>query len=137
MAQQDPEDRVVPEGRRKPSPTHGVEPRGGGKSVPIEEVDQQQLLLFANVRTTGPVHQHVGELAQDVRERALQPPDRNVPAVAKDALRLTGLRAHRGRGCGASAQTTGPGVRAVRFSLRCSRGWKAVKALPRILAKSL
>lgn len=47
MTQQESEDRVVPEGRRKPSPTCGIESRGGGKAVPVEEVDQRQLLLFA------------------------------------------------------------------------------------------
>lgn len=47
MAQQESEDRVVPQGRRKPSPIHGVESRGGGKAVPVEKAVQQQLLLFA------------------------------------------------------------------------------------------
>ena len=47
MAQQESEDRTVPQGRRKPSPTGGVEPRGGGKAVPVEEVDRQPLLFLA------------------------------------------------------------------------------------------
>jgi len=47
MAQQESEDRTVPQGRRKPSPTGGVEPRGGGKAVPVEEVDRRQPLFFA------------------------------------------------------------------------------------------
>lgn len=47
MAQQESEDRTVPQGRRKPSPTGGAEPRGGGKAVPVEEADRRQPLLFA------------------------------------------------------------------------------------------
>ena len=47
MVPQESEDRVVPQGRRKPFPTREVEPRGGGKAIPVEEADRQQLLLFA------------------------------------------------------------------------------------------
>jgi group II intron reverse transcriptase/maturase len=47
MTQQESEDREVPEGRRKSSSTRGVECRGGGRAVPVEEADQQQRLLFA------------------------------------------------------------------------------------------
>jgi RNA-directed DNA polymerase len=54
MAQQESEDRVVPQGRRKPSPTRGVEHRGGGKAVPVEEADQRQLLLFATADNPRP-----------------------------------------------------------------------------------
>lgn len=47
MTQQESEDRVVPEGRRKSSPTRGTESRGGGRAVPVKEADQRQQLLFA------------------------------------------------------------------------------------------
>ena len=47
MTQQKSEDRTVPEGRRKPTPTQGVEPPGGGTAVPVKGVDQQLTLDFA------------------------------------------------------------------------------------------
>ena len=45
MARQKSEDRTVPKGRRKPVPTRGVEQRGGGKAVPVDE-QTRQLELF-------------------------------------------------------------------------------------------
>lgn len=54
MTQQESEDRVVPQGRRKPSPTHGVEHHGGGKAVPVKEAISQQLLLFATAENPPP-----------------------------------------------------------------------------------
>lgn len=47
MTQQKSEDCVVPEGRRKPAPTRGVENHGGGKAVPVKGVVQQLELAFA------------------------------------------------------------------------------------------
>lgn len=47
MTPQKSEDCVVPQGRRKPSPTRGIECPGGGKAVPVKEVGQQLLLVFA------------------------------------------------------------------------------------------
>lgn len=47
MTQQKSEDRIVPEGRRKPTSTRGVEPLGGGKAVPVKGEDQQLTLAFA------------------------------------------------------------------------------------------
>lgn len=55
MTQQESEGRVVPEGRRKPVQTRGVEHRGGGKAVPVKEAGQQLLMPFAtaeNPRST-------------------------------------------------------------------------------------
>lgn len=76
MARQKSEDREVPEGRRKPVPTrqdpHGESPQddgrpplswgsgaegavhGGGKAVPVEEVDRQLLLPFATAEHLRP-----------------------------------------------------------------------------------
>lgn len=53
MAQQKSEDRIVPEGRRKPVPTHGAEPCGGGKAVPVEKADPQLLLPFPTAENSG------------------------------------------------------------------------------------
>lgn len=50
MTQQESEDRVIPEGRRKSSPTRDV-CRGGGKGVPVEKADQRQRLLFATAES--------------------------------------------------------------------------------------
>jgi RNA-directed DNA polymerase len=47
MAQQKSEDRKVPKGRRKSPPTRGTERPGGGKAVPVKEVDRQLKLAFA------------------------------------------------------------------------------------------
>ena len=47
MTPQKSENRVVPQGRRKPVPTRGVESPGGGKAVPVKGVDQQFRLAFA------------------------------------------------------------------------------------------
>ena len=47
MAQQKSEDRIAPEGRRKPVPTGGVEPPRGGKAVPVNEQAWQLVLPFA------------------------------------------------------------------------------------------
>ena len=46
MARQKSEGRIVPEGRRKPVPTRGVERPGGGKAVPVNEETGQLGLLF-------------------------------------------------------------------------------------------
>ncbi len=51
MAQQKSEDCIVPEGRRKPAPTRGVERPGGGKAVPVKEADRQLLLAFATAES--------------------------------------------------------------------------------------
>lgn len=53
MTQQKSEDRVVPQGRRKPSPTREVEPRERGKAIPVKEADPRQLLLFATAENLG------------------------------------------------------------------------------------
>ena len=51
MTHQKSEDCDVPEGRRKPSQTRGIESPGGGKAVPVKEVDQQLLLAFATTES--------------------------------------------------------------------------------------
>ena len=47
MAQQKSENRVVPQGRGNSVPTRGVEPPGGGKAVPVDEMARQLVLPFA------------------------------------------------------------------------------------------
>lgn len=47
MTQQKSEDRIVPQGRRKPTATRGFERPGGGKAVPVKEEGQQLWLPFA------------------------------------------------------------------------------------------
>jgi len=47
MAQQESEDRIVPEGRGNSSRARGVEPCGGGKAVPVEGEGEQLTLAFA------------------------------------------------------------------------------------------
>jgi RNA-directed DNA polymerase len=47
MTQQESENRVVPEGRRKPVPTRRTEHSEGGKAVPVKEAGQQLLMPFA------------------------------------------------------------------------------------------
>ena len=51
MAQQKSEDRIAPQGLRKLSVTRGVERTGGGRAVPVKEVDQQLLLAFATAES--------------------------------------------------------------------------------------
>jgi group II intron reverse transcriptase/maturase len=52
MAQQKSEDLIVPEGRRKPSPTPSVKSREeGGKGIPVEERLLAQRLLFATAES--------------------------------------------------------------------------------------
>lgn len=46
MARQKSEDRIRPQGRRKPVVTHGIERRGGGKAVPVNERTRQLGLRF-------------------------------------------------------------------------------------------
>jgi hypothetical protein len=65
MAQQESEDCVVPQGRRKPSVTRGVEPREGGKAVPVKEADQRQQLLFATAENARVKRGAEGALAVD------------------------------------------------------------------------
>lgn len=47
MARQKSENRVVPAARRKARPNQGDEGQGGGKAVPVKEVDAQLQLSFA------------------------------------------------------------------------------------------
>ena len=47
MAQQESEDRTVPEDRRKPVPTRADEQPGGGRAVPVKEAARQLTLPFA------------------------------------------------------------------------------------------
>jgi RNA-directed DNA polymerase len=54
MTHQKSEDREVPEGRRKPSPTRGAERPGGGKAIPVKERNQQLLLAFATAENLPP-----------------------------------------------------------------------------------
>jgi RNA-directed DNA polymerase len=51
MAQQESEDRIVPEGLRKLTPTRGLEHPGGGKAVPVKEEGQQLMLPFATAES--------------------------------------------------------------------------------------
>lgn len=46
MTPQKSEDRIIPQGRRKPSETQPVEPTGGGKAIPVKEEDRQLMLSF-------------------------------------------------------------------------------------------
>ncbi len=46
MTQQKSEDRMVPQGRRKPAVTQGVERLGGGKAVPVNQESRQLGLAF-------------------------------------------------------------------------------------------
>jgi group II intron reverse transcriptase/maturase len=52
MTQQKSEDREVPQDRRKPVETRGVERPGGGKAVPVKDVDPQLSLPFATAEST-------------------------------------------------------------------------------------
>jgi len=54
MTQQKSEDRIVPEGRRKASPTRGDEHSGGGKAVPVKGVGRQLMLPFATAGNLEP-----------------------------------------------------------------------------------
>ena len=61
MAQKKSEDLVVPQGRRKASPTQGAERPGGGKGIPVNEQTWQPGLPFATAddpeaRGAGRVH---------------------------------------------------------------------------------
>lgn len=72
MAQQKSENRVVPEGRRKPIPTQEVERPGGGKAVPVRGEEQQLMLNFTtaeNPRANRRVERREGRdrSRQDVR----------------------------------------------------------------------
>ena len=51
MTHQNPEDCVVPEGRRKSPPTHCDSSDGGGKAVPVERVSHEQRLSFATTES--------------------------------------------------------------------------------------
>ena len=51
MTQQNPEDSVVPQVRRKSDPTRGVKRPGGGKAVSVKEADQQLLMPFATAES--------------------------------------------------------------------------------------
>lgn len=63
MAQQKSENRVVPQGRRKSSPTRKVEASGGGKAVPVKGEDQQLMLPLATAEK--PRHFWCGPEAPD------------------------------------------------------------------------
>ncbi len=54
---------------------------------------EQHLLLLAHVGASRPVHQHVGDFRQNVRKRALEATNGQIPAIAEDLLRLARLRA--------------------------------------------
>ena len=77
MTQQKSEDRIVPQDRRKSVPTRGVERHGGGKSVPVEGVDQQLMLAFA---TAGNPRAFRGAESAERRDRS-RPRARKVPKV--------------------------------------------------------
>jgi group II intron reverse transcriptase/maturase len=53
MTRQKSEDGVVPQGRRKPVPTRGVEHPGGGKAVPVNEQSRQLGLPFGTAENGG------------------------------------------------------------------------------------
>jgi hypothetical protein len=53
MTRQKSEDCVVPEGWRKPVPTRGAERRGGGKVVPVKEVDRHLMTTLATAENSG------------------------------------------------------------------------------------
>lgn len=98
MTQQKSEDRVVPQGRRKPSPTHGVEPREGGKVIPVKEVDSRQLLLFATAENqrqkreaegASPMDLFMSE-AQEVSKAKDKPMKAN-PATMSEVVERLGL----------------------------------------------
>lgn len=54
MARQKSENLIVPKDRRKSVPTRRVELAGGGKGVPVEEVDRQLRLPFATAEDLRP-----------------------------------------------------------------------------------
>lgn len=64
MTPQKSEDRIVPQGRRKPSETQPVESAGGGKAIPVKEEDQQLMLSFASAEN--PPRQGGAEGAESV-----------------------------------------------------------------------
>ncbi|MEK7878300.1 MAG: group II intron reverse transcriptase/maturase, partial [candidate division NC10 bacterium] len=65
MTQQKSEDREVPQDRRKPVVTRGVESPGGGKAVPVKEVDSQLLLPFATAESKRFVRKPEGAMETD------------------------------------------------------------------------
>jgi group II intron reverse transcriptase/maturase len=65
MTQQKSEDREVPQGRRKPVVTRGIESPGGGKAVPVEEADSQLLLPFATAESKRFVRKPEGAVDSD------------------------------------------------------------------------
>lgn len=85
MTHQKSEDRTVPEGRRKPSPTQHDLSAGGGIAVPVEKVESQQLLLFATAES--PRTKRGAESGQDVdsstrrTNKARKAKSKSLPAV--------------------------------------------------------
>jgi len=73
MTQQKSENRVVPQGRRKPVPTEGAERPRGGKAVPVKEVNQQLALPFATAEIS----------RADRGAGGAEDPDRSGPAAHK------------------------------------------------------
>lgn len=80
MAQQKSEDRTVPQGRRKPSPTRGFERPGGGKAVPVKGEDLQLTLAFA---TAGNPRSSRGAESGENRDRSRWEPPKVPKAKVK------------------------------------------------------
>lgn len=82
MTQQKSEDREVPQGRRKPVVTRGAEHPGGGKAVPVKEVDRQLLLFFATAESSRPLRESATVTAAD---RSSAEPDKEPKATDKQS----------------------------------------------------
>ena len=76
MTRQKSEDRAVPEGRRKATPTRGVERRGGGRAVPVDE-QTGQLELWLGTADSRPAR--AGRADGDAGRDPLSSATRAVP----------------------------------------------------------
>lgn len=71
MAQQKSEDRIVPQGQGNLAPTRGVEHRGGGKAVPVDEqVMQLELPIATAENPQGAAREVVSDLSDNARTGA-------------------------------------------------------------------
>jgi hypothetical protein len=83
MSHQKSEDRVVPEGQRKLSPTQRDSSSGGGEAVPVEKVSPLQLQLFATAESPRP---HRGTQPEHSADQSAERPIK-VPKAKSTTLR--------------------------------------------------
>ncbi len=105
MAQQKSEDRIVPQGGVTPVSTRRVEPRGGGKAVPVdEEVEQLRLPIATAENPQGAVRARTKDRSLTTSPRvpkAMWHVEKSLPVTMEPHRRLcpahAGVEMSRGR----------------------------------------